>query len=201
MKHNFGVDVSAGAVLYSIEYFKQLAEAVRGVDSEVVAVAVGLFDRVRERGGTIYFCGNGGSACVCEHAEMDFNKSASEGRTPKFNVVSLAGSFATITAAGNDYNYESVFACQIDGRIGADDILVAISGSGNSPNVVKAVHVANNAGAVTIGLTRDVHNELQEACQCPILVQSEHMGVLEDVFMAIVHVLIYEFVDDFEMKS
>ena len=120
-----------------------------------------IMDEVRERflrearsaGRTIFTCGNGGSASTASHFVCDIVKGASFGRTQRFRIQALTDSLPTLTAYSNDVGYEIVFVEQLKNFAQAGDVVLAISGSGNSPNVIRAVEYANSIGCRTIGLT------------------------------------------------
>jgi D-sedoheptulose 7-phosphate isomerase len=110
--------------------------------------------------------------------------------------VGLTDSIATITAYGNDVGYESVFVEQLRNWAVRGDVLIAISGSGNSPNVLRAVEYANEVGCATIGLTTGKGGRLKDLATLPLLVPSGHMGRLEDAFFVLTHVMCYAFMED-----
>ena len=97
--------------------------------------------------------GNGGSGASASHAAGDLNKGVSYGREKRFRVISLNDNLATLTAYANDVSYVDVFVEQLKNFLRPGDLVIAISGSGNSPNVLKAIEYANQQGAITVGLT------------------------------------------------
>ena len=107
----------------------------------------------------------------------------------------MTDSVSTITAVANDLSYEDIFAEPLRNFAREGDILVAISASGNSPNVLRATECANGLGCKTIGLTRRDGGRLREIAQLPLLVPSDHTGRLEDGFTIMIHLLTYSFVD------
>ena len=108
----------------------------------------------------------------------------------------ITDSISTITAYAKDVNYESVFVEQLKNWAQKGDVLIAISGSGNSPNVLRAVEYANKVGCTTIGCTSAQQGRLREMSTLPLLAQSSHMGRLEDCFYAMTHILCYAFIED-----
>ncbi len=146
----------------------------------------------------VYICGNGGSASIASQMVVDINKGASYGRGRRFKMIGLTDSIATITAYANDVDYDCVFAEQLKNFAARGDILIAISGSGNSANVIRAVEYANSAGVRTIGITKASGGKLRGMANLPLLVDSEHMGNLEDGFFVITHILCYAFMEDEE---
>jgi len=152
--------------------------------------------QARDNGRTLFTCGNGGSASIASEMVVDINKGASYGKEKRFRMIGLSDSIATITAYANDVDYESVFVEQLKNFVEKDDVLIAISGSGNSPNILRAVEYANSVGCTTIGCTTSESGKLREISSLPLLVPSGHMGHLEDCFYMMTHVLCYAFIDE-----
>ena len=110
-------------------------------------------------------------------------------------MIALNDSISTLTAYANDVDYQSVFVEPLKNFAAPGDVLVAVSGSGNSPNVLRAVEYANQIGCRTIGLTTSTGGRLREIAQLPLAVPSDHMGRLEDSFFIITHILCYAFIE------
>ena len=177
-------------------YLDDLAAVVRGLDAEALEKAICCLRDARDAGRTVFSCGNGGSASIASEMVVDINKGASYGKKRRFRMIGLADSTATITAYANDVSYESVFVEQLKNWAEKGDVLIAISGSGNSPNVLRAVEYANQIGCTTIGCTTAEGGKLRELASLPLLVSSLHMGHLEDCFYLMTHVLCYAFIED-----
>ena len=177
-------------------YLDDLATVVRGLDAEALEKAICCLRDARDAGRTVFSCGNGGSASIASEMVVDINKGASYGKKRRFRMIGLADSTATITAYANDVSYESVFVEQLKNWAEKGDVLIAISGSGNSPNVLRAVEYANQIGCTTIGCTTAEGGKLRELASLPLLVSSLHMGHLEDCFYLMTHVLCYAFIED-----
>jgi D-sedoheptulose 7-phosphate isomerase len=177
-------------------YLTDLASAVGGLDADALARAVECLRNARDQGKTVYSCGNGGSASIASEMVVDIVKGASFGKEKRFRMIGLSDSIATITAYANDVDYESVFVEQLKNWAEAGDVLIAISGSGNSPNVLRAVEYANQVGCTTIGCTSGESGKLRELATLPLLVPSTHMGRLEDCFYVMTHILCYAFMED-----
>jgi D-sedoheptulose 7-phosphate isomerase len=177
-------------------YLEDLADTLRKVDPQAIATAIEWLREARDADKTIYSCGNGGSALIASQMVVDIVKGASYGRPKRFKMLSLADPSGTILAYANDVSYDVVFEEQLKNFAVAGDVLIAISGSGNSLNVLKAVEYANRIGCRTIGLTIDAGGQLRTLAQLPILVPSKHMGRLEDSFFAITHILCYAFIEE-----
>jgi D-sedoheptulose 7-phosphate isomerase len=179
---------------FAVEYLKDLKLALDGVSPEAVGTAVSWLKQARDEGRFIYVCGNGGSAAIATQMVVDLVKGASFGRDTRFKVIALAD-VGTITAYANDVNYECVFVEPLRNFAGKGDVLIAISGSGNSPNVLRAVEYANTIGCRTIGLTTSQGGALKDAANLVLGVPTGHMGRLEDSFFVLTHVLMYAFME------
>jgi D-sedoheptulose 7-phosphate isomerase len=176
-------------------YLADLGRLLPQLDTEKIVRAASWLDEAARQDKTVYACGNGGSASIASHMVADMVKGASTDRTPRFKMIGLTDSVATIAAYGNDISYESVFVEPLRNFARPGDVLIAISGSGNSPNVLRAVEYANGAGVRTIGLTTAQGGKLKNLAQLPLLVPSGHMGRLEDSFSIMMHIVCYLFME------
>jgi D-sedoheptulose 7-phosphate isomerase len=180
---------------YARTYLSALCDVLSKLDTEAIGRAIQAMQRAREQGRTIYSCGNGGSASIASQMVVDIMKGASLGREKRMRMVGLTDSIATITALANDVGYESVFVEPLRNLAVQGDVLIAISGSGNSPNVLRAVEYAEEAGVTTIGLTTSTGGKLKDMVDIPIVVPTDYMGRLEDAFFVTTHILAYAFID------
>ena len=180
---------------FARRYLDDLGGLLPKLDADAITRAVEWLRDACRQGRTIYCCGNGGSASIASQMVVDIVKGASTDRRPRFKMIGLTDSISTITAYANDVDYESVFVEQLKNFAVADDVLIAISGSGNSPNVLRAVEYANQTGCKTIGLTTGAGGRLREISQLPLVVPSNHMGRLEDCFFVMTHILCYAFIE------
>lgn len=181
---------------FAQQYLRGLQDALQGLDAGSLERAIEALRDARDRNSTIYSCGNGGSASIASQMVVDILKGGSYGKPKRIKMVGLTDSIATITAYANDVSYECVFVEQLRNWASAGDVLIAISGSGNSPNVLRAVEYANEQGVTTIGCTTGQGGRLKDICRIPLLVPSRHMGHLEDCFFVMTHVLCYAFIED-----
>jgi len=165
------------------------------LDAARIAQAIATLRAVRDNDKTVYICGNGGSASIASQMVVDIVKGASLRKKKRFKMIGLTDSLATITAYANDEGYESVFVEPLKNFAQQGDALIAISGSGNSPNVLRAVEYANEVGCTTIGLTTGEGGQLKDLVRLPLVVPSKHMGRLEDCFFILTHVLCYAFME------
>ncbi len=182
-------------MLYLDTYRQHLCRTIGSLDLSAVRQAVDWMRETRERGGAIFVCGNGGSASTASHFATDIVKGASSGCGGRFRIHALTESLSTITAYANDVSYDAVFEEQLKNFARPGDLLIAISGSGNSPNVLKAVEAAASAGCRTIGMTGKDGGRLGPLVQLNIHVDEQHMGRIEDVHMIVCHMIAYSFMD------
>ncbi len=168
-------------------YLGYLSQVFARIDREAVAQFVAALERARAEGATVFFCGNGGSAATASHFQNDLTR----WRTDPMKVVSLTDNVAVITALGNDYGYDRIFVMQLEPLLSEGDVVVAISASGNSPNVVQAIEFANERGAVTVGLTGFDGGRLGELCEIHVHVPSARgeYGPVEDAHMVLDHLV------------
>ena len=177
-------------------YRASLFEAIQTIDVERVNRAIDWFRAARAAGSRIFVCGNGGSASTASHFACDIVKGASFGRESRFRIMALTDSLPTLTAYANDVGYECVFAEQLKNFAEPGDLFMAISGSGNSPNVLCAMERANATGCKTIALTGRDGGKLAPMAQLSIQVPVGHMGRIEDAHMVVCHMIAYCFMEE-----
>ena len=180
---------------FAEQYKTALLDAISKIDTGRVDEAISWFDEARAAGRHIFVCGNGGSASTASHFACDIVKGASYNRPSRFRIMALTDSLPTLTAYSNDVNYDCVFAEQLKNFAEPNDLLMAISGSGNSPNVLQAVEYANSIGCKTIALTGRDGGKLGPLANLNIQVPVPHMGRIEDAHMIICHMIAYHFMD------
>lgn len=169
------------------------------LDSIPVAAVEALVVAMREalqRDAQIFAIGNGGSAANASHFATDLGKGASDKLRKRFRVLSLTDNVSWLTALGNDYAYEDVFVGQLQNYARPGDMLLAMSVSGNSPNLLKAVRWANAHGMDTTALVGRKRGLLAECARRVIAIDSEHYGRVEDAHMGICHLVCYAFMED-----
>ncbi|HYL78142.1 MAG TPA: SIS domain-containing protein [Bryobacteraceae bacterium] len=181
---------------YPETYRAALLQAIDGIDTRRVETAIEWFRQARDSSKNIFVCGNGGSASTASHFTCDIVKGASHNRPVRFRIMALADSLATLTAYSNDVSYESVFVEQLKNFAQPGDLVMCISGSGNSPNVVRAMEYANSAGCKTIALTGRDGGKLGPLAQLNIHVPVPHMGRIEDAHMVVCHMIAYHFMEE-----
>jgi D-sedoheptulose 7-phosphate isomerase len=171
-------------------YLSYLADVLRQLDESAVAAFIHTLVDARERGAHIFFFGNGGSAATASHFANDIAVGSRSWDKP-FRAISLTDNVAMITAIANDYGYEEIFVRQLSLYMRARDVVVAISASGNSPNVLRAVEYANTHCGVTVGLTGFDGGQLQRLVRVNVhapTVKGEY-GPTEDVHMILDHLV------------
>jgi len=164
-------------------------EILKKLDAEQINAALNLLDETRQKKGRIYICGNGGSAATASHFQNDFNKGVSEYIEVPFRFHCLNDNVATLMAIANDIGYEEVFRFQLRNNLEENDVLVAISGSGNSPNVLRAVEYAKEHGCKIIGLTGFSGGKLKELSDISLHAPVNSMQVTEDIHMIFDHLM------------
>lgn len=175
------------------DYIALELEVLKQLDVAQIDTALNLLDETRKKKGLIYICGNGGSAATASHFQNDFNKGVSEYLDLPFRFHCLNDNVATIMAIANDIGYGEVFRFQLRGVMEPGDILVAISGSGNSENVINAVEYAKQQGNQVIGLTGFDGGKLKKLCDVSLHVPVMSMQVTEDVHMLFDHLMMSVF--------
>lgn len=180
---------------FAEQYKTELKQTIDSIDLPKVEQAIDWFREARQNGRHIFVCGNGGSASTASHFACDIVKGASFGRDQRFRIMALTDSLPTITAYSNDVSYECAFAEQLKNFAQTGDIVMMISGSGNSPNVLAAAEAAKALGCRTIALTGRDGGKLGAAAELNIQVPVPHMGRIEDAHMIICHMIGYYFMD------
>ena len=177
-------------VNFSIDnYFKAHADLASKLNTDMFQAGVDLIKKKIEDGKKIITCGNGGSASTASHYITDWNKMVNLATGKKFRGISLCDNIGLITAYGNDISYDEVFAGQLKAIMDEGDLLVAISGSGNSPNVIKAVEYANSIGGDTLAVVGYDGGKVKELSKASVWVESFDMQLCEDVHLMFGHMV------------
>jgi D-sedoheptulose 7-phosphate isomerase len=176
-------------------YRTSLHQAIDSIDSDKVDQAIEWFREARDTGKHIFVCGNGGSASTASHFACDIVKGCSYQRDSKFRIMALTDQMPTLTAYANDVSYDAVFVEPLRNFAEPGDLFMAISGSGNSPNVLRAMEYANETGCRTIALTGRDGGKLGAMAGLNIQVPVPHMGRIEDAHLIICHMICYYFME------
>ena len=181
---------------FAKQYQTDTLDAIRQIDIARVEQAIQWFEDARAQDRHIFVCGNGGSASTASHFACDIVKGASFNRDRRFRIMALTDSLPTITAYSNDVSYECVFVEQLKNFAHRGDLVMCISGSGNSPNVLRAMEFANSIGCRTIALSGRDGGKLGPMAQLSIQVPVPHMGRIEDAHMVVCHMIAYRFMEE-----
>lgn len=174
-------------------YIECEIEILRKLDVNAINEVLNLLNQTRLNKKRIYVFGNGGSAATASHMQNDFNKGVSEHIDTKFRFACLNDNMATMMAVANDIGYDDIFRFQLDGHLESGDIVMAISGSGNSKNVIKAVEYSKKCGNKVIGITGYNGGKLMELCDISLHAPVMSMQVTEDVHMFFDHLMMSVF--------
>jgi D-sedoheptulose 7-phosphate isomerase len=171
------------------EYVTGLKRTLDKMPWARVEQVVDVLDAARLAGHQVFIFGNGGSASTASHMACDLGKNTVMPGTPRLRTLSLNDNMALFSALGNDYGYENVFVEQLHNLVDAGDVVVAISASGNSPNVLKAVSLATERGAITVGLCGFAGGTLAKIVDYPIVAENDCIEQVEDIHLILEHMI------------
>lgn len=178
------------------EYFKALQSTISLLQvSEFEAVAK-VLQKARDNKKRIFIFGNGGSGSTATHFACDINKGVSFGREKRFRVICLNDNIPTLLAYSNDVGYDIVFKEQLINFVEESDVVIGISGSGNSKNIIAAIELAKEKGAITVGITGYQGGKLKEIVDYSINSRVNDMQISEDIHLIWVHVMMKCFEND-----
>lgn len=171
-------------------YFEHLKEIIDRIDRVEVSNVIDLMVQAKEQGKTIYFIGNGGSAATASHFANDIAIGTRTQKKP-FRAISITDNNSVITAIGNDFGYENIFLKQLEAVFEDGDLLIGISASGNSINVIKAIEYAKQNNGITIGLTGFDGGKLKKCVDYSLHVPTEtgEYGPVEDLHIIFDHII------------
>ena len=170
--------------------------ALDSICTDTLAELIKKFAEANRQGKQIFTFGNGGSAANSSHFITDLGKGASDKIDTRFRCMSLNENMGMITALGNDYSYDDIFWRQLENFAFSGDIVLVMSVSGNSPNIVKAVEWANDHDLQTVALLGGQKGKLAEIAKDVVVVDTTHFGYAEDAHMTICHILCYAFMEN-----
>ncbi len=168
-------------------YFQTVASVLTTLPSEPIEQIIATLRTARANGQRIFMCGNGRSSANASHIVNDMLKSTIQPGQPRFKLICLSDNVPTLTAYANDISYDVVFAEPLASLAEPGDVVIALSGSGNSPNVLNAMEAAKKAGATAFGLAGYGGGKLAGIADRCITLASTNMQLVEDVHMAILH--------------
>ncbi len=173
--------------LHHMQYASELRESLERLPWPAISKTVELLYQAWSRQKNIYIMGNGGSAATAIHMAADLNKNTALAGAPRVRAVSLCENISLLTAIANDLGYENIFHEQLLTLCNQGDVVVAISGSGNSENVLRGVRTAHRLGASTVGLTGFYGGQLAELVDVAVVMPVHNMEQIEDLHMVFSH--------------
>jgi D-sedoheptulose 7-phosphate isomerase len=169
-------------------YFAEMHRAASAMDQQAIERYAELLFATWQRDAQVHIFGNGGSHANASHTVADFVKTAMVDGKRRLRALCMSDNLPMLTAVGNDLSYADSFAFQLESYARTGDIAVAISCSGNSPNIIKAIEVAKRLGLIVVGLTGLKGGKLGPMSDIHINVPSDNFGVIEDLHMSIGHI-------------
>ncbi|MCL2509574.1 MAG: SIS domain-containing protein [Methanomassiliicoccaceae archaeon] len=176
-------------ILYAEGYLSELMSNLKKIDLGEVDKAIEILIEAHNKGARIFTAGNGGSSATASHIVCDFNKGISANTEKKFEMVCLSDSIPTITAISNDIGYDQIFSLQLKGRMKKEDVLMAVSGSGNSKNILLATEYAKSIGSKVIAFTGFDGGQLYKMADVNIHLPLRDMQKAEDAHMIMLHLI------------
>lgn len=168
-------------------YLELLQDTISKLSSAEIDNFLDVLINAYNNGSTIFIFGNGGSAATASHFATDLNKGISYGLEKRFRVMALTDNFSTVSAYSNDTSYDDVFIEQMKNFIKPGDLVIGISGSGNSKNVIKAIEYANSYGNTTVGITGYDGGKLRQIAKHSVNANINDMQISEDIHMILGH--------------
>lgn len=170
-------------------YLIEMKETIDSLPREPINTVISILQQARLNGRQVFIMGNGGSASTASHFVCDLAKRTRQAGWPHFRVIGLTDNMAIFSAYANDDGYENVFAHQLDNLLRPGDIVIGISGSGNSPNVIKGIELAKERGAITIGFTGMTGGKLRSLAQVAIHIPNKRIEQVEDIHLMLEHMI------------
>jgi D-sedoheptulose 7-phosphate isomerase len=171
------------------DYIRQLHKTLDELPESQIAEVIDLLHQARLSRRQIFVMGNGGSASTASHFVCDLSKNTRDSRFPNYRVIGLSDNMAVFSALANDEGYENVFSQQLASFVQPGDVVIAISASGNSPNVLKAIELANHMGARTVGMTGFNGGKLAGLVEINLHVPSNIIEHVEDLHLMLEHLI------------
>ncbi|MTJ82595.1 MAG: SIS domain-containing protein [Telmatospirillum sp.] len=174
---------------YADQYFHHLAAASKTISSGSLRQAADILARTIDEDAWVYVCGNGGSTAISNHLHCDFSNGIRKSTGRQLRVYSLSAHIETMTATANDISYDDVFLHQLTGLGRPGDVLIAISSSGNSENIIRPLLWAKDHGLKTIALTGFDGGRAKKNADISLHIDIHNYGIVEDIHQSIMHVL------------
>ena len=185
----FPVAPYASAASYFDAYAEEMSRAAKTIESGSLDRAAEVLARAYSRGARMFSCGNGGSAAIANHAQCDHVKNVRTATDLTPQVLSLSTNVELLTAVANDMGYENVFVYQLQSQAEPGDVLLAVSSSGRSPNIVRALTWARDHGLHTIAITGFDGGDARTVAEVSIHVDCTNYGIIEDLHQSVMHAL------------
>jgi phosphoheptose isomerase len=185
----FPLEQYESASSYFAGYTHEIELAAKSVDPAELDRAAAILVRAYITGRTVFACGNGGSAAIANHLQCDHLKGIRTGSDLVPRVISLSANTELLTAIANDIRYDEVFAYQLQSQSAVGDVLIAISSSGRSPSIVRALTWARGHGLHTIALTGFEGGESRTLAEVSLHIDANNYGVIEELHQALMHAL------------
>ena len=166
-------------------------EVLDALSTDDISEVMNVLENARLSQKRIFICGNGGSASTAAHLECDFNKGISYNQDIKYDIECISDNMPMMMAIANDIGYENVFVVPLKNKLKKGDIVIGISGSGNSENIVRALEYANTLGADTIAFTGYSGGRLKEISKYNVHVAIDNMQIVEDVHLILNHMMMF----------
>ena len=188
-----GSSTGMEALFYMEDYFNcyraQLKEALDSLDGSVLNAVYHAMEKARQTGKQIFVLGNGGSAAAASHWVCDFGKGINTQASRRMRIYSLADSMSLETAIGNDFSYDDVFLEPLKNYLNPGDLIISLSVSGNSRNLIRAHEYARTIGAYTAAIIGDYDGKLASCSDLVLTIASRNYGVVEDIHLTIDHAI------------
>lgn len=173
------------------QYIEMEQQVLAGLSRDQINEVMNVLEKARLTGKRIFICGNGGSASTASHLECDFNKGISYEQDIKYDIECLSDNVPMMMAIANDQGYDNIFVAPLKNKLKKGDIVIGISGSGNSENVVRAFRYANELGAETIAFTGCSGGKLMQMAKHNIHAKVENMQITEDIHLILNHMMMF----------
>jgi phosphoheptose isomerase len=185
----FPIAPYASAASYLDAYAEEMSRAAKSIEPAALDRAAEILVDAYQRGARMFSCGNGGSASIANHMQCDHVKNIRTATDLRPHVLSLSTNVELLTAIANDTGYENVFVYQLQSQSEPGDVLIAVSSSGRSPNIVRALTWARDSGLRTIAVTGFSGGAARTLAEVSVHVDCANYGIVEDLHQAIMHAL------------
>jgi D-sedoheptulose 7-phosphate isomerase len=171
------------------KYVSQVGDTLERIPVEKVAQVVALIEETRRKAKRVYIFGNGGSGAIASHFASDLAKGAICQGKPRIKAFALSDNVPLLTAWANDTSYENIFAEQLENLVEPGDLIIGISSSGNSPNVLNGMKIAKARGATTVGFIGFDGGKLKDLVDLAVVVNNRNMEQVEDIHLMLEHII------------